>query len=60
VRLTKAVIRTGSHPAVWMRASGLVICKPGKDNYTQLKAHRSISLSSCMGKVVEKVVAELL
>jgi hypothetical protein len=33
---------------------------PRKDDYTKLKAYRSISLLSCMGKVVEKVVAELL
>jgi hypothetical protein len=60
VRLTRAAIRTGRHPAVWKRASGVVIRKPGKDDYTKLKAYRSISLLSCMGKVVEKVVAELL
>jgi len=56
----KAAIRTGRHPAVWMQASRLVICQPGKDDYTQLKAYRSISLLSCMGKVVETVVPELL
>jgi len=60
VRLTRGAIRTGRHPAVWKRASGVVIRKPGKDNYTKLKAYRSISLLSCMGKVVEKVAAELL
>jgi len=60
VRLTKAAIRTGRHPSVWKRASGVVIRKPGKDDYMQLKAYRSISLLSCMGKVVEKVLAELL
>jgi hypothetical protein len=38
----------------------VVIRKPGKDDYTKLKAYRSISLLSCMGKVVEKVAAELL
>jgi len=60
VRLTKAAIRTGRHPAEWNHASGVVIRKPGKEDYTKLKAYRSISLHSCMGKVVEKVVAELL
>jgi len=60
VRLTKAAIGKGRHPSVWKRASGVVIRKPGKDDYTQLKAYHSISLLSCMGKVVEKVVAELL
>jgi hypothetical protein len=43
-----------------MRASGVVIRKPGKDNCTKLKAYRSISLLSSMGKVGEKVAAELL
>jgi len=60
VRLTEAAIHTGRHPAVWKPASGVLIRKPGKDDYTQLKAYRSISPSSCMGKVVKKVVAELL
>jgi len=48
------------NPAVWKRASGVVIRKPGKDNYTKLKAYRSISLCSSMGNVVEKGAAELL
>jgi len=56
----KAAICTGSHPAVRKRPSEVVIRKPGKDDNTQLKAYHSISLVSCMGKVVEKVVAELL
>ena len=60
VRLTRGAIRTGRHPAVWKQASGVVIRKPGKDDYTMLKAYRSISLLSCIGKVVEKVAAELL
>jgi hypothetical protein len=50
----------GRHPLVWKRASSEVIPKPGKDDYTQLKAYRSISLLSGMGKVVKKAVAELL
>ena len=60
MRLTKAAILTGRHPSVWKRTSGVVIRKPCKDDYTQLKAYRSISLLSGTGKVVEKVVAELL
>jgi len=38
----------------------VVIHKPGKDDYTKHKANRSISLLSCIGKVVKKVVADLL
>jgi len=60
VRPTRAAIRTGRHPVVWKRASGVVIRTPGKDDYTKLKAYRSILLLSRMGKVVERVTAELL
>ena len=60
VRLMRAAIRMGRHPAVWKRASRVVIGKPGKDDCTKLKAYRSISLRSCMGNVVENVVAEVL
>ena len=60
MRLAKAAIRTGRNPAIWKLASGVVICKPGQEDYTQLKAYRSISLLSCMGKVVKNVVPELL
>ena len=59
VRPTNTAIRTGRHPVVWKRASRVVIRKAGKDHYTQLKAYRSISLLSCMGKVVETVITEL-
>jgi len=57
--LTKKAIRMGRHPAVWKRASAVVIRNPGKDDCTLLKAYLSISLSSCIRKVVEKVLAEL-
>jgi len=57
---TKVAIHTGRHPAVWMRASGVVNHMPGKDDYTKLKAYRSTSLLSCMGNMLKKVVVELL
>jgi len=57
---TKAAVGTGRHPAAWKRASRVVIRKPGKEDFTKLKSYETISLLSCMGKVVEKVVAELL
>jgi len=59
VRLTRRAIRMVRHPAVWKRASGMVICKPGNGDSTKLKAYRSISLLSCMGQVVKKVAVEL-
>jgi len=60
VGLTKAAVQTGRHPAFWKRESGVVILKPGMEDYTKLKSYRTISVVSCIGKVVEKVVAELL
>ena len=50
----------GRHPAAWKRARGVVIRRPGEDDYTKLKPYSSISLLSCTGRVVEKVVPELL
>jgi len=60
VSLTKAAIRTRRHALVLKRASAVVIHMPCKDDYMQLNTYCSILLLSCMGKVVEKVVAELL
>jgi hypothetical protein len=60
VRLTGVEIATGRHPVVWKQTSGVVICKPGKDDYTKLKASRSISQLRSMWKVVQNVAAELL
>ena len=34
--------------------------KPGKDDYGMAKLYRCISLLNCLGKMVEKVAAELV
>jgi hypothetical protein len=60
MRLTRMAIRMGRHPVVWMQASGVAIHTPCKDDYTKLETYRSITLLSCIGKVVKKVVTELL
>lgn len=60
VDIAKAVVPTGQHPAVWKRATGVVICKARMAAYTKLKAYRTISPQSCMLKVVERVVVELV
>jgi len=44
MRLTRASFRTGTRPAVWKRASGVALLKPGKDDYTQLQADRSVEI----------------
>ena len=53
-------VHTGRHPPVMNPASGVVICTLGKDDYMQLKAYCPISLLSSLGKVLEKVVTEVL
>jgi hypothetical protein len=60
VELAKGAVRTGRHATVWRQAGGVVILTRREDNYTKLMAFRSFSLLSCMGKVVQNVVAELL
>lgn len=60
VEQAKAVVGAGTEPAVWKRAKRFVIRKPGKHDYMKLKAYRSISRLSCMGKVDQQLVAELL
>ena len=53
-------MRLGVHPARWKLAKGVIIPKPGKDDYSIAKAYRCISLLNCLGKIVEKVVADLI
>ena len=60
VALVREHIRLGFHPEHWKTARGVTIPKPGKDDYSQAKAYRVISLLNCLGKVVEKTVAYLL
>jgi hypothetical protein len=59
VRLKRAAIRTGNCPAACTRASRVVTRKPGTDDYTKLQACSCISQLGWIGKVVEKVAAEL-
>jgi len=60
MRLTRVALRTGRHPAVLLPVSCPVSPKLGKDNYTKLTAFRSISLLSCIGRVVHTVFTEPL
>ena len=60
----KDVVRTimiSSHnkhhvPAPWQEASGIFLPKPGKVDYTNPKSFRTISLSSALLKLQEKVI----
>lgn len=58
VTLTNACISTGHHPIEWRRALVVVIPKPGKDDYSQAKSYRPISLLECLSKLLEKVMSK--
>ena len=60
VALIRAHIRLGIHPVRWKLARGVIIPKPGKDDYSAAKSYRCISLLNCLGKMVEKVAADLI
>ena len=58
--LIRAHIRLGVHLDRWKVARGVTIPKPGKDDYSLAKSYHCISLLNCLGKMVEKVAAELV
>jgi hypothetical protein len=59
VALIQGCVRTGYHPCTWKTAKGVLLRKQGKPTYTIAKAYRVISLLSCLGKVVEKLVTKV-
>lgn len=50
----------GYYPKEWKRARGILLEKGGKRDLILVKSYRVISLLNCMGKVLEKVIAEQL
>ncbi|KAI0998333.1 hypothetical protein K3495_g9862 [Podosphaera aphanis] len=60
VKLAQQCVRQGYHPYAWRTAKGILLRKPNKVDYTQVKSYRVINLLNCLCKVAEKVVAELL
>ena len=59
-QMVQQAIRLGYHPREWKRARGILHEKGGKQDLTLVKSYRVISLLNCMGKLVEKVIAEQL
>ena len=51
-------LRWGHHP--WTTAKVVIIPKPNKADYSEVKAYRPVSLLECFGKVLEKVVTNRL
>ena len=52
--------KTGYFPKAWKISTILPIPKPGRDDYTQTKNYRPISLLSCVGKLFERVLGRRL
>ena len=59
-QLVRACIRLGHHPRVWKKAKGIVIPKPGKPDYSRIRAYRVISLLDVIAKLVERTAAHLI
>lgn len=53
-------MRLGHHPEKWKKARGVLLEKERKRDFTLVKSYRVISLLNCMGKILEKVIAEQL
>jgi hypothetical protein len=55
--MARQCFHLGVHLGAWKTAKGVLLWKPGKPNYIQVKAWRVISLLSCLGKVIKKLAA---
>jgi hypothetical protein len=60
VNLITACLKAGHHPCLWKEAIVSMIPKPNRADYTLAKNFRPISLLECLGKLLEKVVAQLI
>ena len=54
------LLNTGYHPKIWKQATGFILKKSSKPDYSLLKAYRVISLLNCLGKVSERIFARRL
>ena len=54
------LVEHGYHPLCWIQATGAILKKPNKPDYTAPKAYRIIALLNCLGKISEKIIATKL
>jgi hypothetical protein len=54
------LILSGYHPLCWRQATGAILKKQNKPDYTAPKAYRIIALLNCLGKISEKIIATRL
>ncbi len=55
--ILKASLRLGHFPTRFKIFKTIVLCKPGKDDYTIPKAYRPIALEETLGKMLESAMA---
>ena len=55
-KLFSMSFRTGSIPLEWKKADVKFLRKSGKKNYNSASAYRPISLTSCLGKCLERII----
>lgn len=54
--LANRCLQLGHFPTIWKEATVVVLRKPGKEDYTDVKSYRPIGLLPVMGKILEKMV----
>jgi hypothetical protein len=59
-KLYASLLDIGYHPKCWKQATGAILKKPSKPDYSIPKAYRVISLLNCLGKVSERILAQRL
>ncbi|KJZ68476.1 hypothetical protein HIM_01090 [Hirsutella minnesotensis 3608] len=59
-RLYQGCLTVGHHPGAFREAEVVMIPKPGKKNLSTPRAWRPISLLSCLGKGLERLIARRL
>ena len=59
-QLVRACILLGHRPRIWKTVKGVVIPKPGKPDYSKVRAYRMILLLDVTAKLVEWMVAHLI
>jgi ribonuclease HI len=57
-KLFTALLRFSVHPQEWKTANCVILPKPGKPDYSLPRAYRPISLLPCLGKILERIVAD--
>ncbi|EDN93481.1 hypothetical protein SS1G_09348 [Sclerotinia sclerotiorum 1980 UF-70] len=54
------LINLGYYPSCWKQATGAILKKPSKPDYSVPKAYRVIALLNCLGKISERILAQRL